>query len=196
MIDDLNFSPGDTDNNLLRKILGRLGLGLGTGSGLTVSSILSGSVGGFSEVVTVAPTVTAASYSAGNAVGGKQTLANAVRTASKTAILDSITLLDRSNSKATMEIVIFDSDPSAATITDKTAFVFNTDDLKVLARLSVAATDYVTINSKAIVTLKGLGVVVKAASGTSLYAALITTGTPTFAATTDIQLKYGFLQDA
>lgn len=286
MGDNLDFRSGDSDNNLLRKILGRLGMGIplsgtitasesipdgadvaqgakadaaasdntsawsvvallkgilgklsaaltvsGTvtaaqataanlnatvvqataanlkvdlsGSGAlptvttvsTVSALTSGNVGGFTSLVTIAPAVTASSaYVAGYAVGGKQTLANAVR-ANGTAILDSIMVLDRANQKAALDILIFESDPSSATITDHAAFVFSTDDLKVLARIPVAAGDYVTYNGKATATLKGLGVVLKAASGTSLYAAIVTSGTPTFAATTDVQVRYGLLQD-
>ena len=91
--------------------------------------------------------------------------------------------------------MIFDADPSAATITDNAAFVFSTDDLKVLARISVSATDYVTLNSKAVATVKGIGAVLKAASGTSLYCAVVTTGTPTYAATSDVQVIFGILQD-
>jgi hypothetical protein len=94
-----------------------------------------------------------------------------------------------------MTIFIFDSDPSSATITDNAAFVFSTDDLKVIAQISIAAGDYVTTNSKAYAQISGLSIPVKAASGTSLFAAVVTTGTPTFAATTDVQLEVGILQD-
>lgn len=139
---------------------------------------------------------TSPAYTAGDAVGAKRTITGALRTTNGSGILESITLLDRANQKAAMELFIFDSDPAAATITDNAAFVFSTDDLKVLAHITIAATDYVTINNKAVVTLKGLGITLKGANAnTSLFAALVTTGTPTYAATTDLQLTYGVLQD-
>jgi len=154
-------------------------------------------VGGYTKTIKITPTVsTSPAYTAGDAVGGKETLTAALRTSNGTVILESLVLLDRANQKQPMEVIIFDADPSAATITDNTAFVYSTDDLKVVARISIAATDYVTLNSKAIANLRGLGVAIKGNdSSTSLYAALVTTGTPTFAATTDIQLSFGFLQD-
>lgn len=173
-------------------------LGQTTASGSTSVVLASDSqtVGGFTKTIKDTTAVSTSAYTAGDAVGAKRTLTGALRLSNGTAILESITLLDRSNQKAGMELFIFDSDPSAATITDNAAFVFSTDDLKVLARITIAATDYVTMDSKAIAQIKGLGVALTGAnSNTSLYAALVTTGTPTYAATTDIQLIYGFLQD-
>ena len=160
------------------------------------SLVTNNNVGGYSAAIKDTTAVsTSPAYTAGDAVGGKRTITGALRTSGGTGILDSIVLLDRANQKAAMELFIFDSDPSAATITDNSAFVFSTDDLKVLARIPIAATDYTTINSKALVTLKGLGVVLKGNATSTLYAALVTTGTPTYAATTDVQIIYGILQD-
>lgn len=139
---------------------------------------------------------TSPAYTAGDAVGAKRTLTSALRISNGTCILDSITILDRANQKAGLEILIFDANPTNATITDNAAFVYSTDDLKVVARITVSASDYVTLNSKAVVCLRALGVAITGADGsTSLYAAVVTTGTPTFAATTDVQVSFGFLQD-
>jgi hypothetical protein len=261
---DTTFRPGDTDNNLLRKILEKTGGGGGGGGGgltdaeLRASPVLvsqtggtgltnaelraspvpvsgtvatgaltdtqlratavpvsgtvatggltdtqlratavpvSGNVGGFTAAIkdTTAVSVSPA-YTAGDAVGGKRTLANAVKAAG-TGVLESIVILDRANQKAAMKIIIFDADPTVATITDNAAFVFSTDDLKAVAVIDIPATAYVTLNTKAIASVNGIGAVVKAASGTSLYAAVVTTGTPTYAATTDVQVVFGILQD-
>jgi hypothetical protein len=155
---------------------------------------ISGNLGGKIALIKDTTVVTAAAYSDGNAVGGKRTLANAL-TSVGTGVLESIMLLDRANQKPAVEIYIFDADPTNATITDKAAFVFSTDDLKVIARISVSGSDWITHNSKATACIKGLGVALKA-SGTSLYAAVVLNGsTPTFAATTDFQIIVGILQD-
>jgi len=161
----------------------------------TVSALTTGNVGGFTTVIKDATVVsTSPAYSAGDAVGAKRTLANAVRSAG-TGILQTVAILDRSNQKAAMTVFIFDADPTNATITDNAAFVFSTDDLKVIAQVNIAASDYVTTNSKAYAIISGLSIPVRAASGTSLYCAVVTTGTPTFAATTDVQIEVGILQD-
>jgi hypothetical protein len=164
--------------------------------GSAVTQPISGNIGGFTTIIKDTSVVTAAAYTAGNAVGAKRTLTSAVRVNGGTGILQSVTLLDRANQKAAMTLFIFDANPAAATITDKAAFVFSTDDLKVIAQINISASDYVTTNSKALVTYGGLGIPLKnAEASTSLYAALVTTGTPTFAATTDVQLEIGILQD-
>jgi hypothetical protein len=161
----------------------------------SLNATVVGNVGGVTTVIkdTTAVSTTPA-YTAGDAVGAKRTIANAVRTAG-TGILQSVAILDRANQKAAMTLFIFDADPTNATITDNAAFVFSTDDLKVIAQVSIGAGDYVTTNSKAYALISGLNIPLKAASGTSLFAALVTTGTPTYAATTDVQLEYGILQD-
>jgi hypothetical protein len=160
-----------------------------------LNATVIGNVGGYTTVIKDTTAVsTSPAYSAGDAVGAKRTIANAVRTQG-TGVLESVTILDRANQKAGMTLFIFDADPSAATITDNAAFVFSTDDVKVIAQVNIASSDYVTTNSKAVAQKTGLGVALKVASGTTLYAALVTTGTPTFAATTDVQLEYGILQD-
>jgi hypothetical protein len=153
-----------------------------------------GNVGGYTTVIKDTTAVsTSPAYSAGDAVGGKRTISNALLTA-HTGVLESVTILDRANQKAGMTLFIFDADPSAATITDNAAFVFSTDDVKVIAQVNIASSDYVTTNSKAIAQKTGLGIALKGGA-TTLYAALVTTSTPTFAATTDVQLEYGILQD-
>jgi hypothetical protein len=163
--------------------------------GSAVTQPVSGNIGGFTTVIKDATVVsTSPAYTAGDAVGGKRTLANAVKTAG-TGILQSIAILDRANQKAAMTVFIFDADPTNATITDNAAFVFSTDDLKVIAQINISASDYVTTNSKAYAIISGLSIPVKAASGTSLYCAVVTTGTPTYAATTDVQIEAGILQD-
>lgn len=143
--------------------------------------------------ITLALTVTAAAYTAGDSIGGKLTLAGAVAAPGGSSLLQSVMLLDRANQKPQGTLLIFDSNPTAATLTDKTAFVFSTDDLKVTAAVPVVTADWVTINGKAVATLANIGRLVKAAAGqTTLYAAFVTTSTPTFAATTDVQMRFHF----
>lgn len=153
-------------------------------------------VGGFTKTIQITPTVSASpDYSIGDAVGGKQTLTSAARTSGGTVILESIQVIDKAAQNGALEILIFDSDPSAATITDNSAFVFSTDISKLVARISVATSDYVTINTIGIATLKGLGIAIKANGSANLYAAIVTPAALNLASTTDIRVDYGFLQD-
>jgi hypothetical protein len=155
-----------------------------------------GKVGGTTNVVQVPLTVsTSPAYTSADLIGGKITIANAVRVSGGTGTLASIQILDRANQKPTGTIYIFNADPTAGTYTDNAAPSVSTDDLKVIGQIAVNTGDYVTTNVKAFGKLAFNPIPVKAASGTSLYAIFQTTSTPTFAATTDVQLSFGFLQD-
>lgn len=155
-----------------------------------------GEVGGKTAMITPTITVsTTPAYSAGDSIGGKITLTGALRVSGGTGVLQSLTLLGRSNQKFAGTLQIYNADPAAATLTDNAALVNSTDDLKIIANIPVAASDWVTINSKAFASLRNLGAVLKAASGTSLYASFTLTTTPTFTATTDVQMIFGILQD-
>lgn len=154
-----------------------------------------GSIGGNTFTLQVTQTTNASAYEAGDCVGGKITITNAMRVATGTGVLMSIDLIDKANQKAAMDVLIFNADPAAATITDDTAFVYSTDITKQIARIPIAAGDYTTINSIATVSLGSLGRTLKAASGQNLYAALVLSGTPTYTSTSDIVITFGILQD-
>jgi len=154
-----------------------------------------GEVGMSADVVTVTPTVsTSPAYSAGDSIGGKITLTGAIRAAGQAANLDAIVLLDQAGQDVEGTILIFNADPTSATLTDNAAAVLSTDDLKIVAMIPVVAADYVTIDGHSIANLFGLGRLLKAASGTTLYAAFVATSTPTFASTSDLQLKFCFVR--
>jgi len=152
-------------------------------------------IGGNTVVITPTITVDTAAYAAGDSIGGKITLTDAMRVSGGTGVLSGITLIDRANQKPALEIFLFDSNPAAATITDQAAFVFSTDDLKVIAKIVVAAADWTTINSKATAELANLNRVVKASGSANLYAAIVAGGAPDFVASTDLQLMFKFFQD-
>lgn len=154
-----------------------------------------GAIGGntFEQITT--QTTQNAAYSAGNCVGGLITLTNAMRTSGGTGIIQSIHLIDKDNQKAAMDLLVFNANPTAATITDKTAFVYSTDITKQIARIPIAASDYVTYNSIATVSLGGLSKIVKANGSQTLYGALVTSGTPSYTGTSQVIIQVDILQD-
>ncbi len=149
-------------------------------------------------VISVSPTVTAGAYAAGQSFGGKQTLTGAVLWTSGVAKLTSLVVTDKGNQKPVLDILLFNSDPAAATVTDNGAFAFSTDIAKVVGRVRVSAADYVTVDSKAIAVVPVSGLppqILLASGGTPLYAvAVVVSGTPTPASTSDITFRYGLEQ--
>lgn len=157
-------------------------------------------VSGFLSVVSVTPTITAGTYNATtkNSVGGKQTLAGAVPYSGVAAVLQSVTVIDKANQKAPLTILLFDSDPTGGTYTDNGQVNLSTDVAKVIRKVNVTAGDYETIDNSgtdyAVADLAPIAKLVKPASGTSFYAVLVTTGAPVYASTSDLTIRFGFMQ--
>jgi hypothetical protein len=156
-----------------------------------------GKVGGPTTIISPTITVsTSPAYTANDVVGGKLTLTDALRVSGGTGILQSLCIIDKGNQKAALEILIFDSNPSSGTYTDNGAFSWNaTDGAKLIRRISVLASDYTTFGTAAIADLSTGGKVLKASGSKNLYAVIVTTGTPTYVATTDLIVRFGILQD-
>lgn len=166
---------------------------------------------GQSDLITITPTLQiAGAYVANEVVGGIQTLANAMRVPNGRGLFESLMVFDHANQKAAFNIFLFDQLP-VGTYADHVAFTMGaTDGPKCLGVAQVAAADYITVGSFAYATLgagsgrvwqalmlKAIGITgggsVK--NDPNLYAVLQTTGTPTYVAATDLQLRFGFLQN-
>jgi hypothetical protein len=166
----------------------------GDANGSMIGFLRGISVAQYGQFFTVSstPTVSAsAAYTSGDNVGGKNALAAVTLVSGGSAKLQSITVTDTANQKAAMTILLFDSNPAAGVFTDNAATQLSTDLTKIVASIPLAGADFVTIDSKAVATLNGLNRAIKSAAQ-SFYYALNTTGTPTYAAVTDLKLVFGF----
>lgn len=154
-------------------------------------------ISGNSTVLTPTITVDTNIYASGDTIGGVLTLSNAVRGHKKTGFLHSILVVDKDAQDSALEILLFKSNPTAATTTDNAAFAFSTDDTELIAKIPVAAADYVDIDSTGIADLTNLGRLIQcdAASDGSLYAVIVSQGTPTYTAGTSLIVRFGFIQD-
>jgi hypothetical protein len=147
-------------------------------------------------LLTISPTVTAGAYHANDVIGGKLTLAGAVRIAGAGGLINTLTVQDLAGQKAVLQIFLFQADPAAGTYTDNGALdIHDTDMAYCIGYITVAATDYIDLADNSVAFLSNLGIPIQALTGTSIYAVMRTTGTPTYAATTDMKLVFGILRD-
>lgn len=139
---------------------------------------------------------TSPAYTAGDNVGGIVTLTNAMRYSGGTGVLQNLLVVDHSNQKPNLDILFFKSTP-AATFTDNGAFptLSQADDALVVCRISIAASDWVSVGGSGFTAVTFQPKVVAASGSANLLMALNTSSTPTFVATTDIMVTTGFLQD-
>jgi len=145
--------------------------------------------------IAVTPTVsTSPAYSSGDAVGGLQVLTGAIRLNAGTSLLRSITITDKGNQKVAFDIIFFNAAPTAPT--DNAAYAtLGTDIAKVVGRVRILTTDYDTVNSIGLASQLNIGLVMASGATQNLWAIVVTTGTPTYASTTDLTFTYNFEQN-
>lgn len=155
---------------------------------------------GKSKNITPVINTSAPAYSIGDCIGGVLTLTNAARAAGLTTLLQSMHIKDDLNQKAALTILIFNANPTGDAgfvATDNLPFVYGTAAYqKQIGIISIASSDYITINGKASAPISGLGRVYTTTADSNLYAVIIAGSTPTYAANnTSLALTSGFLQD-
>lgn len=153
-----------------------------------------GEVGGNSDVIVPTITVSTDAYTIGDSIGGKIILENALRVDEGTGILQSITVIDAANIKPEIDIILFNSNPTAATLADADPIVFSTDINKISRRIRVASTDYATIGNVAIASVNP-SMIVKSISGKNLYVAICAVAAHDFNDASDLQIKFGIMRD-
>lgn len=138
--------------------------------------------------LTAAPTVTASAYAAGNCVGGLVTLANATATAGYSAVLRRVGVTFLALNQPSLDVILFNANPTGTTFTDKSAIavvaadltkicgIFNISDYTLAAAATMSA-------GQAVVALPFV------LAATTLYAAFVarTAFTPTGTADFGVQ---------
>ena len=148
-------------------------------------------------LATISPTVDTLAYATGDLIGGKLTLPNVPRQ----GIIQSLVLVDQAKQSAAIDVVIWRRNPGSTTFTDQVALdVADADLLKLACVLSVAAADYDTFADNGVATLTAINVPYEidetGQNGAyNLYACLVSRGTPTFVAGTDVQLQLGIISE-
>jgi hypothetical protein len=138
----------------------------------------------------VAPTVTAGAYTAEDVVGGLLTFN--ITSPSGCGVINKLVITDDADQKAAGSLYLFNAAPTA--IADNAAGELAIADLKKIATvIAIAADDYKTVNNNAYAVITDINDVYKADGKGCLYGYFITSGTPTYAAITDLTLTLSVL---
>ena len=138
------------------------------------------------------PTVTAGAYSAGDAVGGLLTFANAARASGDGGVIKDLLILDNAGQDAELELWLFNATFTA--MADNAAWAPSEADLrKLVAIVSTADGAWFAAGTPSAARVECSQRYDCAA--TSLFGQLVTRGTPTFAATDNITVVLGLLTD-
>jgi hypothetical protein len=139
---------------------------------------------------------TAGPYTTGYCLGSKLTLSNAARVSAGSGTIQSIALSDKGKQSIAADLILFDADPSSSTFTDNAAATIADADLsKIIGVVTLVAGDYAAFFDSSVATKRALDIGFKLASGSSLYAVLVTRGTPTYVSVSDLALRIAIQQD-
>lgn len=150
---------------------------------------------GSSRVLTVTPTISTGAYTAGDAVGGLQTLSGAGRSGIGSGLIQNIAIDDLDSESADIDIVVFTSNPTATTVTDNAALDINDADLsKVICVISITSDALFADNATS--SLRNVGCSFRGDIETgTIYVAAVTRSTPTYTTTADLIFRYAIIQD-
>lgn len=157
--------------------------------------------GGQTYVIRTTPTVTAGAYTAGDIIGGEQTLANAARISGGGGILTGVTFIAEDDdadgwAAEDIEILIFESDPGG-TYTDNNALDGSalTDADAALVLGTVLLDTKVDLGNVSMLKSTNVNLAYLCSGGTSLYAVAVNRGGKTPEATDAINIVYHFIRD-
>jgi len=165
---------------------------------LTAGETHVGEVGGKTTLVEVQPTISTSAYTANDQIGGLQTLTSILRVNAGSGVLQSIQITDKSKNSSALTIFFFDESPTVASSDNAALDISDAEmDDKCLGFVNIETSDWSTINSgNSICSKDNIGKVLKTgASSTSLYAVVAIRSASTYASTSDLRFKYGFLAD-
>lgn len=162
-----------------------------------------GEVGGRTVVIKPTVTIDTAIYAALDCLGAAATtsvvtLTGAMRISGGSGMLQSLTVFDDTGTvKNPITLLFFDSAPASGTYTGNGALALSAGDkAKYIGRVDILASDYVTMGGDAFVCLRNIGMGVKASGSADLFVIpMVTSGTPDYAASTDLVFTFTFLQD-
>ncbi len=146
---------------------------------------------GHGTLFKVNPTVDTSAYGANDIVGGVQTIASFAQVTGGSAVLNSLAIFDAGNQKAAMQILFFDATPSGGTYADQGAVTWAAGDAaKFIGKVEVLTADFTSFGTQGVAVYRNLNMPLSVAA-TSLFALIITTGTPTYTAATNLHLVLG-----
>lgn len=139
--------------------------------------------------------VDTAAYASGDLIGSKITIADAVRSDGGSGTIRSIVLNCKSSQTTAFDIVFFKADPTGTTFTDNAAIAIAVADFdKIFGGFVFAATtSWIDVGTPSFAQSL-VEIPFKLASGTTIFAALISRGTPTFGAVSDVTVTLGIEQ--
>ena len=138
----------------------------------------------------VTPVVDTNIYASGDRLGSILTLTDFFQKYNRSAEITGLSLLDKAKQKSVLQVLFFDELPTVASADNATLDITDAEMAdKCLGYLPVAAADYKDLSASSIATVLPASPLLVTAKTTSLYAIILSGGTPTYTSASDLVLR-------
>lgn len=142
-------------------------------------------------VVALTPVCDTLAYTAADVLFATVEVPNAVRVSGGKAILESVVVLDEDDqAAAAMDLYFLRSNVALGTVNEAIS-ITDANAREIQGFVPIAATDFKDLIASRVACVKNIGLVLQPTTGTSVYVAATTAGTPTQTAS-GIKLRLGF----
>ena len=165
------------------------------GAAVSESNPLPVGAGRTKVVAGSAIVVSTTAYAAGDVVGSRITFAGAARAIDKTGLLQQVSVFCKSPQTASLDLLLFHTDPTASTFTDNAALALAVADFDKLVGV-VHLGDWTNLGTPSLCQADNLAKPFAPAAGSAdLYGVLVTRSVMTLASTSDVKVSAKILQD-
>lgn len=138
----------------------------------------------------VTPTVDTSIYASGDRLGSIMTLTDFFQKYNRSAEIEGLSLLDKSKQKSVLQVLFFDELPAVVSADNAPLDITDAEMAdKCLGYLPVVAADYKDLANSSIATIFPAAPLIVTGKSTSLYALILSGGTPTYTSTSDLVLR-------
>jgi hypothetical protein len=150
-----------------------------------------GQTGGSGDVLDVTLSLDTSAYADGDVMADTQSVASAFRVATGQLTLNSVVVLDEDDQGVGFDIIFLDTNNSLGT-ENSAPNISDANARTIIGRVNVSASDFIDLGGSRLASISGIGLKMKAASGsTTLYVGtIVRSGTPTYTAS-GVKLKLG-----
>ncbi len=157
--------------------------------------LLSQSAFARTKFIEITPVISTSAYTANDTVGAVNTVYSLTTSEKPIEALGSLIIVDKAKQKADLDLCFYSSSPTVSA--DNAAFdLTDAMALKTIGCVAIAAADYIDSSSNSTATKRGLSLLMPQSGGQTIFAVLVTRGTPTYGSTSDLVLRMAFYEES
>ena len=147
------------------------------------------------DKITVTPTLDTLAYASGDVLFATTSIDGLSRINDERGVLMDLAVIDKADQKPAFTIFFFQTNVTSGAVNSPPS-ISDSDAGSYMGHVSIAAADYKDLGGVSVACAKAINMLLESASAaTNVYAfGVLDAGAPTFAATSDLVLKFGVVQ--